>query len=711
MDLERGSTHEMPPSPLPTRLTVLDQQENDAYVGSFADDRSEKSPFLRLSHDEDDDELSFRRRSPRDTPRKTGFSAALFGAVIFFVVFYASGMILPATLTQSPAAAAAAAPVHVVKEPVPSTPRLRDTSEYVLGPSWDFSAVSSVREYYWTIQDATLNPDGIVRPMMLINNQFPGPLIECNEGDTIVVHVRNEAANATAIHFHGMLQNGTNSMDGTVGVTQCPIAPNATFTYRFTVDNQSGTYWYHAHHSVQASDGIVGPLVIHSAAETGPGNTYATDRVVMIQDHYHNTSAELLMDYLQPDRENEEPVPSSGLINGRNYRNCSDFGGWDCRNDTPRLQSLESFDLAPNERHRLRIINTGAFAEFQVEVDEHPFYVTEVDGTAVHPEPFHRLNVLPAQRYSVVLETNVTAADAFWMRARMVTHCFAQENPWLDPEVKAVVRYSKPTRPNGTSTARDAADARAEPQSKSWGEAHDVECRDMNATLLKPVEAAPAPKATASMFLRANFEIGAWRLSRGFFNTSTWHANVTSPALYRAIEASKNAGNGTLLPLTTGVNDVTFDPEKEFVYQTTGIQTVDIVISNFDDGAHPFHLHGHKLFVLKQGPTGYPPGSAAELEAQLAAAGALENPLRRDTVTVQGYGWTVVRVVLDNPGMWAFHCHNAWHAEAGMMMVIAAMVETSGDWQAGEEETRLCKLPGVEKGVRPGDDLWFGNFG
>ncbi|GKT44845.1 laccase-1 [Colletotrichum spaethianum] len=544
---------------------------------------------------------------------------------------------------------------------------------------------------------------------MLINNQFPGPLIECNEGDTIVVHVRNEAVNATAIHFHGMFQNGTNSMDGTVGVTQCPIAPNATFIYRFTVDNQSGTYWYHAHHSVQASDGLVGPLVVHSRGEKGSEGMYATDRVVMIQDHYHNTSAELLMDYLQPDQENDEPVPSSGLINGRNYRNCSDFDGWECQNHAPRLESLETFDLTPNERHRLRFINTGAFAEFQVEIDEHPFYITEVDGTAVHPEPFHRLNVLPAQRYSVVLETNVTTTDSFWMRARMITHCFASPNPWLDPEVRAVIRYNTPASSNDIA-ARDAADVHAEPQSKSWDDAIDVDCRDMNTTILRPVEATPAPKITASMFLRANFEIGAWRLSRGFFNTSTWHANITSPTLYRLMEVSK-ADNDTLLPPTTGVNSFAFDSEKEFVYQTTGIQTVDIIISNFDDGAHPFHLHGHKFFVLKQGPTGYPPENIEELEEELAATGVLANPLRRDTVTVQGYGWAVIRVVLDNPGLWAFHCHNSWHAEAGMTMVIAARVETSKEWNVSEEEMNLCKLPGVEKGARPADDIWFGNFG
>ncbi|KAF9880655.1 l-ascorbate oxidase [Colletotrichum karsti] len=536
--------------------------------------------------------------------------------------------------------------------------------------------------------------------MILINNQFPGPLIECNEGDTIVVHVHNEAVNATAIHFHGMYQNGTNSMDGTVGVTQCPIAPNATFTYRFTVSGQSGTYWYHAHHSVQASDGLVGPMVVHSRNDKPWTDVYHSDRVVMIQDHYHNTSAELLMDYLQPDQENDEPVPSSGLINGQNYRDCAAFDGWECENKAPRLESLASFDLAPNQRHHLRFINTGAFAEFQVEIDEHLFSITEVDGTAVQPASFHRLNILPAQRYSVVIETNITTADSFWMRARMVTHCFAKENEWLDPEVKGIIRYVESSMKSNVS----------EPQSKRWDEALDVDCRDMDTATLKPIDAMAAPQTSASMYLRANFEIGAWRLSRGFFNKSTWHGNATSPSLYRIINAA-TVNNQTALPLTTGVNEVLFDSEKEFVYQTTGIETVDIVISNFDDGAHPFHLHGHKFFVLKQSPTGYPPEDIAELEKELTASGVLENPLRRDTVTVQGYGWAVIRVVLDNPGMWAFHCHNAWHAESGMMMVIAAGVETAKEWKVSEEEVALCSLPGVEKGVRPDDKIWFGNFG
>jgi iron transport multicopper oxidase len=37
---------------------------------------------------------------------------------------------------------------------------------------------------------------------------FPGPLVEANTGDRIVVKVTNNIVNGTAIHWHGMFQNG-----------------------------------------------------------------------------------------------------------------------------------------------------------------------------------------------------------------------------------------------------------------------------------------------------------------------------------------------------------------------------------------------------------------------------------------------------------------------------------------------------------------------
>ncbi|TQV99751.1 hypothetical protein V2A60_005192 [Cordyceps javanica] len=600
---------------------------------------------------------------------------------------------------------------HPAEEPhleMPSSPRLRDPSEYILDMAWDFGAAPTTREYNWTITNADLNPDGVYRPMYLINNQFPGPLVECNDGDTIVVHVNNQAVNSTAIHFHGLFQNGSNFMDGTVGVTQCPIAPRSSFTYTFTISGQSGTYWYHAHHSAQASDGLLGPVVIHAKDErtTLQELDYASDRIVMVQDHYHNLTSELLMDYLQPDMENDEPVPDNALVNGRGVRDCADFPGWRC--DAANV-ARPVFDLAANQRHRLRVINVGAFAEFQIQFDEHPFYVTEVDGTDVHPEPFHRLNIMPAQRYSVILETNVTTAETFWMRARMVTHCFTTENERLVPELHSVIRY----RSSEDAPLPADAVATAEPTSKEWPEAIEVICRDLNVSALQPVVAQSPPPADEFVFLRANFMIGDWALARGFFNTSTWHANATHPSLHRYLDgmrAAPAADTGSSQPSAAmAVNDKIFDPERDYVLETTGARTIDLAINNFDDGSHPFHLHGHKFFVLVQGETGYPP-ERQQWPAYLAEHNLLANPVRRDTVTVEGYGWVIIRVVLDNPGLWALHCHNTWHAESGMVMQFLVGSDAVRRWTVDETQRELCARDGVMTGMRPSDDLWFGQI-
>lgn len=161
---------------------------------------------------------------------------------------------------------------------------------------------------------------GVVRDMLFVNGKFPAPLIEVNRGDRIVANVTNQLkSNATSVHWHGLFQNGTNWFDGTAGVTQCGIPPGKSLVYNFTVPNQSGTYWYHSHYSTQYLDGILGPLVVHDPAEAQMrGVMYDEDRVVLMQDWYHDFSTASLANYLVPDNENVEPVPDNGLINGMN---------------------------------------------------------------------------------------------------------------------------------------------------------------------------------------------------------------------------------------------------------------------------------------------------------------------------------------------------------------------------------------------------------
>jgi FtsP/CotA-like multicopper oxidase with cupredoxin domain len=113
--------------------------------------------------------------------------------------------------------------------------------------------------------------------------QFPGPLIECNTGDRLVVKVNNQLPDGqgTSIHWHGIFQADSNWMDGTVGVTQCPIPPGQSYTYNFTVPNQHGTYWWHSHQKGQYTDGILGPLIIHDPNERN-NTQYDEDLIVML---------------------------------------------------------------------------------------------------------------------------------------------------------------------------------------------------------------------------------------------------------------------------------------------------------------------------------------------------------------------------------------------------------------------------------------------
>jgi FtsP/CotA-like multicopper oxidase with cupredoxin domain len=152
--------------------------------------------------------------------------------------------------------------------------------------------------------------------MLVINGQFPGPLIRVNRGDRLLINVTNELSEATTLHWHGLYQNGTNWMDGVSGITQCPIPPSRSFLYNYTVENQFGTFWYHSHTSTHYMDGLVGPFIVHAPEEATYQQMYDTDQVVLIQDWYHNISSELLPGYLAPGNENMEPVPDNGLIQG-----------------------------------------------------------------------------------------------------------------------------------------------------------------------------------------------------------------------------------------------------------------------------------------------------------------------------------------------------------------------------------------------------------
>jgi FtsP/CotA-like multicopper oxidase with cupredoxin domain len=118
------------------------------------------------------------------------------------------------------------------------------------------------------------------------------------------------------------------------------------------VDNQYGTYWYHAHYHTQVVDGISGPLIVHAPEEAEIRQQYDYDQVIMVQDWYHDPTPALVDQFLSSGNENAEPVPDNGLIQGANYFNCSSYdsdSSYQCSDNSSRVV----FDIEENKRCEL----------------------------------------------------------------------------------------------------------------------------------------------------------------------------------------------------------------------------------------------------------------------------------------------------------------------------------------------------------------------
>jgi FtsP/CotA-like multicopper oxidase with cupredoxin domain len=138
---------------------------------------------------------------------------------------------------------------------------LKNLSLSLLLLAQPFVALGARKEFDLTITWDKKTPADLERPLFLVNGQSPGPTLEIDQGDRVVVRVQNNSPSKTSIHFHGIEQIGTPWSDGVPGVTQRTIKPKGNFTYEFDA-TQYGSYWYHAHYLGQIENGLMGPIVI-----------------------------------------------------------------------------------------------------------------------------------------------------------------------------------------------------------------------------------------------------------------------------------------------------------------------------------------------------------------------------------------------------------------------------------------------------------------
>lgn len=690
-------------------------------------------------------------------PAKTGLSRTHYavGAVLVTVIFWilwAHATLVNDTALELHSRLAALSPS------VPSFGVRENHGPVRLDPNFDTKAPPQERVYEMNVTRKFIAPDGIPRVMYAINDEFPGPTIEANVGDTIVVTLRNQISDdftfrtdlmtsrfefvhppgydrKVIMHWHGLSMRNTQVMDGGGGFTTCPLSPGQEFVYRFVLHPEdAGTHWYHSHAGMSRADGLWGVFVVHARederallkehapqAARNVSLDWDEEIPVAIGDHFHKPGPEFLAWYVSKwSLKGAEPVPDNGLVNGRNRFSCEHSRLVDVPCPADRfgkdiVGEYQHFRFRDDKRYRLRIVNVGALSDMIFSVDGHTLTVIEADGTLIEPITVHRVPIAPGQRYSVLLNRvepeDGTAPTRVWMRAEMAPECFQYQNPHLDYTTRAVVSYVPGEKAAGqggwlaplrmrmrsargmlakrTTALREARSLMSVlPQSKPWSasikdpEVPDEPCHDLETGVVVPLVHDPAPELDfAAGDKRVVAYVTVPQLERwgvvpmSYMNASTWRPEGgyagKAPLLHRISHANTSTPE-------EWVRNGVIDPQYELLVSPNPRRpvTIELILNNRDDSPHPFHLHGHKFWVLDSYEIDMQYGGYGDWEDEGQSKNYnLSRAMKRDTVIVPMRGHLVLRWRADNPGVWAFHCHMLVHLASGMAMSFAEMPE------------------------------------
>lgn len=516
------------------------------------------------------------------------------------------------------------------------------------------------RRYDFTITEQTIAPDGYQRQGMVVNGAFPGPTIEANWGDWIEVVVHNNLADeGTSLHWHGLLQTETPWFDGVPSVQQCPIAPGSSFTYRFRADLYGSSFW-HSHYSAQYTDGIFGPMIIYGPHDNAQ---YDVDLgPVLLSDYYHQEYYTIIEQVMAPASEALlPPVSNNNLINGKMNYPCANGTESIC---TPNA-GISKFYWQSGKSYRLRLINGGAEGIQKFSIDGYKLTVIANDFVPIVPYEVDVVTLAIGQRADVVVQANGDSKDAVWMRSTLGPSAFSGGctlNDGVSPEAVAAIYYE------------DADDTALPTTTSSVSDSEILNCNGDSLTQTVPYfSITPDPNPKSVQEIDITFQSNGTH-NLFYMNNSTFRADYNDPLLLEAKLGKKD-----------------YHPESN-IYDFGNSKSIRLIVYNYaSTGVHPMHMHGHNMYILAQG-TGTWDGSVTNAN----------NPQRRDVqilpnaVSDTEPGHIVVQIDADNPGVWPFHCHIAWHVSAGLyinilerpsaikheMQIPSIMAQTCRDWSA-----------------------------
>jgi L-ascorbate oxidase len=616
----------------------------------------------------------------------------------------------------------------------------------LMQPPYTSPSSPSVAAYTLYVRRVPASPDGFPRTVYGVfnasgsfgdsdevvasrNRPFPGPLIRARLGDELRVTVVNELVDSViGMHFHGLHSRNNPWMDGVPGVTECGIEPGARFTYVFDV-NQTGTFWYHSHASVQYSDGLLGPIVLeHAHADDDPVHAafaYARDYPIVLQDWFHESADDLLTNYVGPWGAFDGYTPRypwppvSVLLNGRGQFNCQ----FDNCSTTPPLPTpcddapeciplrapyigacvvppshADVFECpAGGATVRLRLINGANTTPMRFWIDRHALTVVARDGVPVRPRVVRFVTLGVAERFDVIVNCSLGGTGLNYRMFVSMAHGYIPTGSaapllWYS----AVLGYHA-----NASDAGDAALAAPElPMPESLAQPALFNDTQLFAYAFEPLAPRTAPPARRRIVI----ESGAGWDSEPGSPLEVWVVNnrtfvMPMASLLQALVLDSPPLDDVLPRPRPGRNNNTFET---YVERLEYGAVYEVVVIAMGGQQHPWHLHGYTVdfvgagllrdldrttFVQSTRNVSVAGGAAwtlcnssslntANLGADVSAAlPALDAPAPvlsvGDSWTVPGYGYVAFRFRADNAGPWMLHCHVEWHMALGMGLLLS----------------------------------------
>lgn len=459
--------------------------------------------------------------------------------------------------------------------------------------------------------------DGFCRPMLLINEQFPGPTINAEWGDNLEITVVNKMENnGTSFHWHGIRQLNSCQNDGANGITECPIPPGGSFTYKFRA-TQYGTTWYHSHHSAQYGDGIQGAIVINGPATANYDVDLGPVAFTETYDETAWTKNWLALHVAFP------PTPINVLFNGSMVNTTG--GG-----------RYNTISVTKGKTYRLRLINMSVDTFFVFSMDGHEFQIITSDLVPIHPYNATSILLGIGQRYDIVFTADQPESN-YWMRLDIADCSFNTLKTDSSIVLGAILNYdtiSKTDLPVTTKNTIETTDCAAEPYTKlvPWWET--VVPKDQFLAQLQGIDLTFDGSATVG------HDTG---LVQWFLNDSAMSIDWGRPTLQMFAEGDTNYNKSYNIFQMPAEGKWSF-----WIIHNDATALLD----------HPIHLHGHDFFHLAAG-TGTWDGNVDAL--------TFDNPMRRDVMILPG-GYLIIAFPADNPGAWLMHCHIAWHVTDGLSL-------------------------------------------